>query len=119
MAKGSITRSFYIGIHTHTGGGGGICIKGDIPVALENSARYSYLTQLDDIDFYEKYYAALLKNSRPLMKLNNRHIFSGENESPADEKNLIRVIQEQSPLNNMDKEYIKDLIKTYMKDKDI
>ncbi|MBQ9539782.1 MAG: hypothetical protein IJU95_11005 [Treponema sp.] len=53
------------------------------------------------------------------MKLNNRHIFSGENESPADEKNIIRVIQEQSPLNNMDKEYIKDLIKTYMKDKDI
>ena len=99
------------------GGGGGICIKGDIPAGLEDIARYQYLTEPEDIDFYEKYYTGLLKNSSLLMRSKSVQRRSAKEDGMDNEAKLIQVIQEQSTLKDIDKDYINELVKMHVKDK--
>ncbi len=93
----------------------GICIKGDSPRGLENLARYQYITNPEEIDFWKEYYAGLLKSSKPLMRPCAKSDSATSGGSSDNDEKLARLIQEKAKLNEAEKDFIKDQIGIVLK----
>ncbi len=79
------------------------CIRGEAPAGWERLARYKYLTDAEDLKFYEDFYQGILESCRPLI-----HIDSSGKAHQAEEntEQLSKLITEQSDLKESESAYL-------------